>query len=175
MDYEQAEAVRLFFGTPELVEEVFLMLDLKSALNLAHVLDKEVLKKGLSSKVWNRLVKFSCPRNYRHDWNGVLTRRMQDMVEKVQRFVAILKLIEKPRDFQVSLLNTICARFPSKSEWMGEIEVINRKENVPCHKVSRFGFLLLEEVEGALQTAEHSIVAMRIFLLIWPICGLRRP
>ena len=46
------------------------------------------------------------------------------MVEKVQRFVAILKLIEKPRNFQVSLLNTICARFPSKSEWMGEIEVI---------------------------------------------------
>ena len=62
MDVEQAEAVRLFFGTPELVEEVFLMLDLKSALNLANVLDKKVLKKGLSSKVWNRLVKFCCPR-----------------------------------------------------------------------------------------------------------------
>ena len=127
MDVEQAKAVRLFFGTPELVEEVFLMLDLKSALNLAHVMDKEVLKKSLSFKVWNRLVKFSCPRNNRkfkwHDWNGVLTRRMQDMVEKVQRFVAILKLIEKPRVFQVSLLNTICARFPSKtkSKWMGEI------------------------------------------------------
>ena len=147
MDVEQAEAVRLFFGTSELVEEVFLMLDLKSALNLAHVLDKEVLKKGLSFKVWTRLVKFGCPRNNRkfkwHDWKGVLTRRMQDMVEKVQRFVAILKLIEKPRVFQVSLLNTICDRFPSKSEWMGEIEVINRDENVLCHKVSRFGFFLL--------------------------------
>ena len=167
------EAVRLFFGTSELVEEVFLMLDLKSALNLAHVLDKEVLKKGLSFKVWTRLVKFGCPRNNRkfkwHDWNGVLTRRMQDMVEKVQRFVAILKLIEKPRVFQVSLLNTICARFPSKSEWMGEIEVMNQDENVPCQKVSRFGFLLLEEVEGALETAEHSIVAMRIFLLTGPL------
>ena len=173
MDVEQAEAVRLFFGTPELVEEIFLMLDLKSALNLANVLDKDVLKKGLSSKVWNRLVKFSCPRNNRkiewHNWNGVLTRRMQDTVEKVQRFVAILKLIEKPRVFQISLLNTICDRFPSKSEWMGEIEVMNRDENVPCHKVSRFGFLLLEEVEGALQTAEQSIVAMRIFLLTGPL------
>ena len=61
---------------------------------------------------------------------------MQDTVEKVQRFVAILKLIEKPRVFQISLLNTICDRFPSKSEWMGEIEVMNRDENVPCHKVS---------------------------------------
>ena len=91
------------------------------------------------------------------------------MVEKVQRFVAILKPIEKPRVFQVSLFNTICARFPSKSEWMGEIEVINRDENVPCHKVSIFGFLLLEEVEGALQTAEQSIVAMRIFLLTGPL------
>ena len=147
MDVEQPDSVRLFFGTSELVEEVFLMLDLKSALNLAHVLDKEVLKKGLSFNVWTRLVKFGCPRNNRkfkwHDWNGVLTRRMQDMVEKVQQFVAILKLIEKPIIFQVSLLNTICARFPSKSEWMGEIEVMNRDENVPCHKVSRFGFFLL--------------------------------
>ena len=170
MDDEQAEAVRLFFGTPELVEEVFVMLDLKSALNLAHVVDKEVLKKGLSSKVWNRLVKFSCPRNYRHDWNGVLTRRMQDMVEKVQRFVAILKLIEKPRVFQISLLNTICDRFPSKtSEWIGEIELMNHDKNVLCHKVSIFGFLLLEEVEGSLQTAEQSVVALRIYLLAGPL------
>ena len=63
MDFQQPEAVRLFFGTSELVEEVFLMLDLKSALNLAQVLDKEVLKKGLSFKVWTRLVNFGCPRN----------------------------------------------------------------------------------------------------------------
>ena len=52
---------------------------------------------------------------------------------------------------------------------MGEIEVINREENVPCNKVSRFGFLLPEEIEGALATAEHSVVGMRIFLLTGPL------
>ena len=48
---------------PLLMERVSMFLDLKSTLNLVRVLDKDILKKSLSSRVWRKLVKHSCPSN----------------------------------------------------------------------------------------------------------------
>ena len=65
------QAVAKFWETPELLGELFSFLDLKSALSLARVLDKDVLKRSLSSKVWRRLVKWSFDGVGILDWTGL--------------------------------------------------------------------------------------------------------
>ena len=82
----QAEVVSLVLRNPLLMECIFMFLSLKSTLNLARVLDKDILKKRLSSKVWSKLVKHSCPSNDKDfcwaGWQGEITRELQDKVEK---------------------------------------------------------------------------------------------
>ena len=48
---EQHEAETKFWATPELVEKLFSTLDLDSALSLSLVMNKEILKKGMTPKV----------------------------------------------------------------------------------------------------------------------------
>ena len=64
------QAVAKFWETPELLGELFFFLDLKSALSLARVLDKNVLKRCLSSKVWRNLVRRSFDVVGILDWTG---------------------------------------------------------------------------------------------------------
>ena len=40
---------------------MFSLLDLESMVNLAHVLDKEVLKESMTNKIWNKLIRRKCP------------------------------------------------------------------------------------------------------------------
>ena len=47
---EQREAK--FWATPELVEKLFSTLDLDSTLTLALVMNKEILKRGMTPIVW---------------------------------------------------------------------------------------------------------------------------
>ena len=53
----QSEAERKFWKTPELLETLFSWIDLESTLNLARVMDKEELQSGITSKVWNQLIR----------------------------------------------------------------------------------------------------------------------
>ena len=65
------QAVAKFWETPELLGELFSFLDLKSALSLARVLDKDVLKRSLSSKVFRRLVNRGFDGVGILDWTGL--------------------------------------------------------------------------------------------------------
>ena len=57
----QSEAERKFWETPELLETLFLTLDLQSSLSLACLLDQENLQRSMTSKVWSKLVSQNCP------------------------------------------------------------------------------------------------------------------
>ena len=50
---EQREAEAKFWATPELVENLFSTLDLDSTLSLARVMNKEILKRSMTPKVWS--------------------------------------------------------------------------------------------------------------------------
>ena len=49
-----SEAERKVWLLPELVAKLFSELDPESVLNLARVVDKDVLKESLTSKVWRK-------------------------------------------------------------------------------------------------------------------------
>ena len=49
---EQREAEAKFWATRELVEKLFSTLDLDSTLTLALVMNKEILKRGMTPIVW---------------------------------------------------------------------------------------------------------------------------
>ena len=51
-----SEAEAKFWSLPELVMKLFSQLDIKSVLNLARVVDKEVLKESMTSKMWNKII-----------------------------------------------------------------------------------------------------------------------
>ena len=59
MQTEQGEAEAKFWTTPELIEKLFSNLNLESTLSLARLMNKEILKRGMTSKVWDSLVRES--------------------------------------------------------------------------------------------------------------------
>ena len=152
---EQFGAKQKVFKLPELVETLVSLLDPLSALRLirSRVVDKETLKKSLSSEAWNKLIR----RSWR--WGTQLQE------EEVKNMVNILKLVEvdKPRTFLIPLLDYIC-----KSSFVHEWDKFNNEIHLICpyHPaaplvVSHGDFLLLELVEAAFGTAEQSIVQVR--------------
>ena len=56
-----SEAESKFWETPELLETLFLLLDLESTLSLAGLMDQENLQHSMTSKVWSKLVSQNCP------------------------------------------------------------------------------------------------------------------
>ena len=106
---------------------------------------------------------------YWHGWQGEITRELQDKVEKVQDFAAILRLLKTPKVFLSKLLNSMCERFPSVLKGDRGIQVVGPGVISDSKLVSSFGFLLLEEVEGVLGTTEMNISSMRMFYLVEPV------
>ena len=51
-----SEAEAKFWSLPEMVVKLFSELDPESVLNLARVVDKDVLKESLTSKVWKKII-----------------------------------------------------------------------------------------------------------------------
>ena len=151
----RSESEKKLWGMPELVEQLLLLLDPLSALRLLQtgIVEKQVFKESLSSKVWKQLI-IKC--------SGAGTLQRED----VKNLVQILKLmeLEDSSAFLLPLLHLICEKCPPPDHqelWMGEVrgEV---EISCPCqadkHKVSFDGFLLLEnEVEGLFDTAVQAI------------------
>ena len=109
----QSEAERMFWKTPELLETLFSWIDLESTLNLARVMDKEDLQSGITSKVWNKLIRNNCP----VDKRGRLQHRdgyqdLQEAQEAVKNLATILTLMGQPKDLLLDLLDLICERLP---------------------------------------------------------------
>ena len=49
---QRDESEAKFWATPELLEKLFSTLDLESTLSLARVINKDILKRSMTSKVW---------------------------------------------------------------------------------------------------------------------------
>ena len=113
---QQSEAEQKFFNLPELVEKLFLRLDPLSFLSLvqSRVINKEILQKSLTSKVWVKII----------GSGEVLLQK-----EEVKELVKILKLadLKEPR----AIFSRLCvwadgsynpalpkSMFPWKSAWI---------------------------------------------------------
>ena len=174
------EAERLFWMTPELVENLLSFLDPASILALAktHPLTREVLQSGFN---WTRFLKRSCPRQ-----SFTLRPRFQRLLppdepwihklrivslmehyasEDLEPIIEILMIIGKPESHLLKLLDLICENFPP---YVTEREIRDYvKVACPCqevHDVSPFGLELLEKVERDTDTCLQQVdtISMRI-------------
>ena len=171
----QSEAERMFWKTPELLETLFSWIDLESTLNLARVMDKEDFQSGITSKVWNKLVRCNCP----VDKSGRLfgsfppfhgdNLELQEAQQAVKNLATILKLMGQPKDLLLDLLDLICEGLPPL------VDVVTNQLQIVCprhpepHNVSPAGFLLLEEVESVLGSTEQRIQSMDVGVLFGSI------
>ena len=191
------EAERLFWMTPELVENLLSFLDPASILALAktHPLTREVLQSGFN---WTRFLERSCPKQ-----SFTLRPRFQQLLppektrwthklliisimehyalEALEPMIEILLLIGKPESHLLQLLDLICENFPSYStghldmvtEFQDVLELGNHVK-VACsckevHDVSPFGLELLEKVERSTDTCLQQVDTIRIKIIHDPI------
>ena len=151
-----------FWETPELIAELLTFLDLPSTLRLAkcHQLTQDVIQ---GSWVWNKLIRRFCPHDQEdEDQDGYLAH---ENLETVGHLVAILKLMRSPNTLLLDLLDLICERFEAKRVSIRESVVYMKCPCDPeygCHVVTSSGFLLLEMIERAFDTAEQAVLGCNI-------------
>ena len=179
---KKMDAIVKVLGCSELIETLLTMLDPLSVKRLTQsgVVEKKVLKKSLSSKIWAGLIKRSS-----YGGGGVL------VLDDVKDLVAILKFLklEEPDSFLLPLLNHICESFPPKegrftgvalncpgrteaaaqgphltssSKWVVEPDYTEPR------RVSFQGFPLLEEAEGSFGTKIQRIEKIEVDVLDEP-------
>ena len=176
------EAERLFWMTPELVENLLSFLDPASILALAktHPLTREVLQSGIN---WTRFLERSCPKQsftLRPRFQRLLppdqpwTHKLRTVSlmehyasEDLEPIIEILMIIGKPESHLLKLLDLLCENFPP---YVTEREIRDYvKVACPCqevHDVSPFGFGLLEKVERSTGTCHQQVDAIRM----WSMC-----
>ena len=180
----QSEAERKFWKTPELLEKLFSLIDLESTLNLARVMDKADLQSGITSKVWDKLIRYNCPVDRRGCLFGSFPQdrdsfhkryhdlKLQEAQQSVKNLATVLKLMGKPKDLLLDLLDLICEGLPPL---VGLTVMATNQLQIVCprhpepHNVSPAGFLLLEEVESVLGTTEQRIQSMDVGVLFGSI------
>ena len=160
------EAEKMFWMTPELVENLLLFLDPASILALAktHPLTREILQSGFN---WTRFLNRSCPKQSftlrprfqqllppEEPWwthQQLIVSIMEDYArEALEPFIEILLLIGKPESHLLQLLDFICKNFSPYSTLLEIPDSDHIKITCPCqevHEVSSFGLELLENVE----------------------------
>ena len=136
---DKMDPVATVLCCPEILENLLTMLDPLSIkmLTQSGVVDKKVLNRSLSSKIWASFIKRSS-----YGGGGVL------VLDDVKNLVAILKFLklEDPSSLLLPLLNHICERFPAEEH---EGVSLNRPGHEDPRRVSLQGFLRLEEAESS--------------------------
>ena len=152
-----------------------------SELAKAHQLTAQVLEEG--TRTWEKLVKRSCPfyehykeldyTNFHVSYRGCVEDRLSRQKVNISHLTSILREMENPKLPLLELLHTICERFPPvvfPPEEKGRPMAFHL--SCPCkrsHAVTHLGFLLLEEVEGGLESAEQQVKT--VFLgCLWGPC-----
>ena len=180
-----SEAEKKFWNCRELVERLFLNLDISSlaALLEAHKPIIGILTK--SSVTWNNLtrrtvagwdkekdfikLRTSCEAG---DVGDIVrdSEQKQQIMDNMLDLVKIMRMMSKIPGGPLDLLDLICERFPAlprytevKSEWQ------HVKVSCPhhgSHSVALIGFLCLEAIEGALGTAQQAIELVEVDVIL---------
>ena len=168
-----------FWNNPELITRLTLFLDGRStfALAKAHPFALMVLQ---AKSTWNRLVRRVCPFSYGDQMEtervADLEERLAEVMAEVNHLVGILKMMDDQLDpLLLHLLELICERFPPVDSVPREARrallqgtgfvMVNTLPGpqffqVHCsrrdtsHKVSPFGFLILEQVQKEFSVTE---------------------
>ena len=102
-----SDAAAKVWCCPDILENLLTMLDPLSIKRLtqSEMVEKKVLKRSLSSKIWAGLIKRSS-----YGGGGV------PVLDDVKDLVAILKLLklEEPGRFLLPLLHHVCEKFPAE-------------------------------------------------------------
>ena len=154
----ESVAARKFLAIPELMERIFTFLDLKSTLSLARVLNKEILKSSMTSKMWTKLIRVNCP-----DVRilGLLGDAKRNALFAMKNLAALLKLIDgRGQPLLDMLLALISERFPA-GPGQGQIELVSEHRGATFKILPAAGFDLLREVECVLGTTEHRINSIK--------------
>ena len=115
------EAEKIFWRTPELVQNLISFLDPVSILALAKTspLIREVIKRGLN---WSRLIKRTCP-----EQSIILQQPFEKGLATVEKalepIIEILQVLDKSESHLLQLLDIICWRFPSNNTLAGPDQV----------------------------------------------------
>ena len=173
------EAERKFWGCPELVERVLPFLDSNSVLSLCQALPA-VVHVVQGKTPWNKLIRRTCNFVVNSTEYVPLDPLEETTVQKhakVMSLAEILMLMADPTEPLLDLLDLICEKHPFQKN-----SVLTRREattprrsilpkkdfvQVSCprhgtHAVSPAGFMLLEEVESALQSTEQDIQCIEL-------------
>ena len=160
------DATKKFWTLPELGERLVSFMDPLSVLHLAQstVMDKETLKKSLTSKAWGKLIRRSSLQVVSRRWDDELDMEIREdlkVLVKILHFMKLGEIIPLLRP----LLDLICESSP---EWSSSESV---QMICPCrpepHSISPEGFLLLEQVEAAFGTVEQSLKSVEGFSSMW--------
>ena len=180
-----SEAEKKFWNCRELVERLFVYLDISSlaALLEAHKKIIGILTKG--SVNWNNLTRRTVAGwDKEKDFTELQTRceagdvgdivrdseQKQQIMDNMLDLVKIMRMMSKIPGGPLDLLDLICERFPAlprytevKSEWQ------HVKVSCPhhgSHSVALIGFLCLEAIEGALGTAQQAIELVEVDVIL---------
>ena len=152
-----------FLDTPERVTSELAKLDPLSILGMVEsgVIDKEGLKKSLSLEAWGKVIKHSAYGGSGVVEMGGVWYKVIPHEKDVADLVKILKMmqLEEPTLYLYlqPLLSLICEFRPVDDITHGMIGLIWPSHPDKYHLVPTDAFMLLEEAEGALGTAEQSI------------------
>ena len=144
------ELVKKVWATPELAEKILSFASLESTLSLAQskLMPRNILE---SPCVWNKLIRRSCP------LNG----------PKVEILVQILKRMKNPKAPLLDLLDLICEQSPAPAWSFDKVEM-GCPRHPDSHLIWFEDFELLEQIEGALGTAEQTVRAVNASLMKEP-------
>ena len=175
----QDNAGKKFWGNPDLVEKLLPYLDVFTIILLAESKISctiQILQK--SSDVWTKLVRRTFPGNQTWSdhassgryWNFVMERFHEEKIQTLH-LTSILTMMDNPKSHTLDLLEIICEKFPP-IERSGRSD-FSIKLVCPCHQshhsVSPLGFLLLEEIEGALGSAQQEVLQIKVPILVDPL------
>ena len=179
MSQDEENAVKKFLDNPDLVEKLLPYLDVFTVILLAESrvsCTVKLLQK--SSAVWTKLVRRTFPGNqnwFDHPssgryWNFVKERFEEERIQ-ILHLTSILAMMDNPKSHTLDLLEIICEKFPPiESPGRSEFSI---QLGCPCHQsqhsVSPLGFLLLEEVEGALGSAQQEVLQIKVPFLVDPL------
>ena len=166
-----SEAERKFWRTPDLLERLLAVLDAKSVLALVKGLPP-ALAIIQRKPTWIKLVKRVCSNIEDPRFDSVSYSLQQVAAEHRSGLIPLVGILKRMtsnfRPRLLDLLDVICeGNPPVLRENVSELIKVTCTRHT-CHEVSPYGFLLLETVEGAMDTTMQMVEQVDLYCLKEP-------